>query len=105
MPEKILVCGGNGAGKSTFGRVLATSLGYVFRDIEDYYYPNRHIGEAYRDARSKQDVTAALLRDLTRHDKIIYVRDWLEGAKIPYITLDGTLQIEEMLRSTIAQIS
>lgn len=38
-PKRILICGLNGAGKSTLGRALAEASGYVFRDIEDYYFP------------------------------------------------------------------
>ncbi len=39
MGNKVIICGGNGAGKSTLGKRLAEVLGWTFRDIEDYYFP------------------------------------------------------------------
>lgn len=38
MESKIITCGCNGAGKSTLGQALAERMGYIFKDIEDYYY-------------------------------------------------------------------
>ena len=35
----ILICGLNGTGKSTLGRMLAERLGYGFIDNEDLYFP------------------------------------------------------------------
>ncbi|MER2151019.1 MAG: shikimate kinase, partial [Candidatus Limivicinus sp.] len=35
----ILICGPNGTGKSTLGRMLAERLGYRFIDNEDLYFP------------------------------------------------------------------
>ena len=39
MSAGILVCGLNGAGKSTIGRALAEALGYEFIDSEELYFP------------------------------------------------------------------
>ena len=38
MSNRIIVCGGNGVGKSTLGKRLAEELGYIFKDIEEYYF-------------------------------------------------------------------
>ena len=35
----ILICGLNGAGKSTIGKVLANRMGYEFIDNEDLFFP------------------------------------------------------------------
>lgn len=35
----ILICGLNGTGKSTLGRILADRLGYEFIDNEDLFFP------------------------------------------------------------------
>ena len=66
MPHKIVLCGGNGAGKSTMGRALAQALNLRFLDIEQYYFPDRLPNEAYGTARSQEEVTALLLEDLQK---------------------------------------
>ena len=37
--DRIALVGRNGAGKSTLGKRFAEVLGWTFRDIEDYYFP------------------------------------------------------------------
>jgi len=69
MANKILLCGLNGAGKSTLGRKLAEVSGWKFADAEDYYFP--HPGD-YTFSRTKEEVTALLLRDLERHGSFIF---------------------------------
>ncbi len=46
----------NGAGKSTFGKSLAETLGYQFRDIEDYYFPKTDENYLYAAARTREEV-------------------------------------------------
>ena len=62
--KRILVCGLNGAGKSTFGRALAAELGIAFFDIEDFYFPGREEGAPYVSSLSREEVTARLLTAL-----------------------------------------
>lgn len=64
MAHKLIICGGNGAGKSTLGRMLARQAGWVFRDAEDYYFPERREGGAYAAPRSRQEVAARMQADL-----------------------------------------
>ena len=66
MLHKIVLCGGNGAGKSTMGRALAQALNLRFLDIEQYYFPDRLPNEAYGAARTQEEVTALLLADLQK---------------------------------------
>ncbi len=54
----ILVCGLNGAGKTTFGRALAEKINYRFVDIEDLYFPD---GSSYANPRSGDEARSALL--------------------------------------------
>ncbi len=54
----ILVCGLNGAGKTTFGRALAEKINYRFIDIEDLYFPD---GCDYANPRSSDEARSALL--------------------------------------------
>ena len=52
----LLICGLNGAGKSTIGRALANRLGYCFIDNEDLYFPKADPSYAFSDPRSKEEV-------------------------------------------------
>ena len=72
MTENIIVCGLNGSGKSTFGKMLAVTLGCRFKDAEDYYFPEKQnidyrdpaSGNPYKKSRTKDECAALLLRDL-----------------------------------------
>ena len=61
MKNHILICGLNGSGKSTFGKALAKEIDAAFKDIEDFYFPNRRAVDAYTDPRSKEEVSELLL--------------------------------------------
>ncbi len=69
--NRILVCGLNGAGKSTFGRALAEKLGIPFFDIEEFYFPGRGEGEPYTGSRSRAEVSAALLTAMKAHERFV----------------------------------
>ncbi len=60
----IFVCGLNGAGKTTFGKVLADELGYRFIDIEELYFPNSN---SYANPRSQEEAWAALAELIEKH--------------------------------------
>ena len=68
---KIIVCGLNGAGKSTVGKALARRLGFPFRDIEDYYFPDGSGDYKYRSSRTREEVSALLLRDLRELEHVV----------------------------------
>ena len=55
MKEGILICGLNGAGKSTIAKQLATHLNYTYLDVEDFYFP---VKNDYKNIRSKQEMEA-----------------------------------------------
>jgi len=67
--EKIIVCGLNGAGKSTFGRALSKALGYKFADIEDYYFSPDDV--TYSHPKSKEEVSKLLCGDITSNENFI----------------------------------
>lgn len=71
MKPHIIVCGLNGCGKSTFGKALAKKLNAVFKDIEDYCFPNRQVDDVYTVPRSKEDVSEELLKDFLVWDMIV----------------------------------
>ena len=76
MKNHILICGLNGSGKSTFGKALAKEINAAFKDIEDYYFPNRRAVDAYTDPRSK---TVAILLFFCYHIKKDYDRRKANG--------------------------
>ena len=64
----ILICGLNGTGKSTLGRMLADRLGYEFIDNEDLYFPKTDPSYAFSGPRSKEEVIR-LLEERIRENK------------------------------------
>lgn len=72
MGNKIIVCGGNGAGKSTFGKCLAEKLGYEFLDIEDYYFVSGDSDYSYRNSRTYDEVCDLLYEDLKKYENCIF---------------------------------
>lgn len=58
----ILLCGLNGSGKSTVGKVLAQRLGWEFLDIEDCFFPKDDPDYRYSHPRSKEEAGALLLQ-------------------------------------------
>ena len=91
MKNHILICGLNGSGKSTFGKALAKEINAAFKDIEDYYFPNRRAVDAYTDPRSKEEVSELLLNDLLVLDKIV----------LAAVKADYSKEIENMFSKAI----
>ena len=56
----ILICGLNGTGKSTLGRILADRLRYEFIDDEDLFFPKADPSYAFSSPRSKEEVIRLL---------------------------------------------
>ncbi|MBQ8799256.1 MAG: AAA family ATPase [Lachnospiraceae bacterium] len=71
MGNKVIICGGNGAGKSTLGKRLAKELGWTFRDIEDYYFPEKDSENKYATGRTGEEVAELLVEDMKRHENLI----------------------------------
>ena len=71
MAENIIVCGMNGAGKTTFGKALADKIGYSFVDIEDLFFPDKSSDYKYEVSRSEEEVSQLLFDILTSGENIV----------------------------------
>ena len=68
----ILICGLNGAGKSTVGRILAARMGYDFIDNEDLYFPKTDSKYEYSDPRSKEEAVHILEERIKENHNFVF---------------------------------
>ena len=68
----ILICGLNGTGKSTLGRILADRLGYEFIDNEDLFFPKADPSYAFSGPRSKEEVIRLLEERIGENSRFIF---------------------------------
>ena len=69
----ILLCGLNGVGKSSIGRILAKRMSYQFIDNEDLYFPKNDKSYMFSNPRSKEEVIHILEEKISKEDKFIFV--------------------------------
>ncbi len=68
----ILICGLNGTGKSTLGKVLAEKLHFYFIDDEDLYFPKTNPDYIYASPRTQEEVEELLLRKIKVHENFVF---------------------------------
>lgn len=68
---RMIICGLNGAGKSTMGKALAEKMRIRFIDIEDLYFPKADTDYKYASPRTREEVAALLLHEIETHENII----------------------------------
>ena len=68
----ILICGLNGTGKSTLGRILANRLEYEFIDNEDLFFPRTDPSYAFSGPRSKEEVIRLLEERTGENSRFIF---------------------------------
>ena len=68
----ILICGLNGTGKSTLGRMLADRMGYEFIDNEELFFPKTDPSYMFSDPRSKEEVIRLLEERISDNDRFIF---------------------------------
>lgn len=71
MEHKIIVCGLNGAGKSTIVRAMGNRTGWATGDIEDYYFPKTDLAHPWAVRRTEEKIAVLLQHDLRAHDNFI----------------------------------
>ena len=69
MANGIILCGLNGCGKTTLGRLVAERLGWRALDVEPYWFPS---AENYGESRAREEVQALLLADLERSEGFVF---------------------------------
>ena len=68
----ILICGLNGTGKSTLGRLLADRMEYEFIDNEDLFFPKADPSYAFSNPRSKAEVIQLLEEKISRNNQFVF---------------------------------
>ena len=68
----ILICGLNGTGKSTLGRILAGRMGYEFIDNEDLFFPKTDSSYMFSCPRSEEEAIRLLEERISANSRFIF---------------------------------
>ena len=69
MEKGIIICGLNGSGKTTTGRLVAERLGIKRMDVEDYYFLDSEI--PFTVSRTKDEVRELMWADIQKHKEYV----------------------------------
>ena len=97
----IMICGLNGTGKSTLGRMLADRMGYEFIDNEDLYFPKTDSSYMFSNPRNKKEVIRLLEERISNNKQFIFASvkgDYGDTliASLDYIVL---IEVPEQIRN------
>ena len=97
----ILICGLNGTGKSTLGRLLAERMDYEFIDNEDLFFPKADPSYTFSNPRSKEEVIRLLEEKISGNSRFIFAAvkgDYGDRliASLDYIVL---IEVPKQIRS------
>ena len=68
----ILICGLNGVGKSTLGRILADRMGYEFIDNEDLFFPKTDPSYMFSGPRSEEEAIRLLEEKISGNNRFVF---------------------------------
>lgn len=69
MANGIILCGLNGCGKTTLGKLIAERLGWQAMDVEPYWFPS---SDTYTSSRTREEVQQLLLADMERSKGFVF---------------------------------
>ena len=85
MKKGIIICGLNGCGKTTTGRLVAEKLGIKRMDVEDYYFLDSEI--PFSVSRTKDEVRELMWAEIQLHKSYVLSSvgcDWGEKIENTY---------------------
>lgn len=90
----ILICGLNGTGKSTLGRMLADRMGYEFIDNEDLFFPKADPSYTFSGPRGEEEVIRLLEERVSANSRFIFAAVRGNYGKKLIASLDHIVLIE-----------
>ena len=72
MGTGIIICGLNGAGKSTIGKALAKKLDFHFIDNEELYFPKTDPHYTYASPRTHEEVEQLLFSEIKTYENFVF---------------------------------
>ena len=100
----ILICGLNGAGKSTIGRILAERLSFQFIDNEDVYFPKTDSSYAFSNPRSDAEAIRILEVLIDKNDRFIFAAVRGDYGDKLLSKLDGVILVEAPKRIRLERV-
>ena len=97
----ILICGLNGVGKSTLGRILADRMGYEFIDNEDLFFPKTDPSYMFSGPRSEEEAIRLLEEKISGNNRFIFaaVRGSYGGKLIASLDHIVLIEVPKQIRS------
>ncbi len=97
MYKGIMICGLNGCGKTTTGRLVAERLGIFRMDVEDYYFLPSEV--PFSVSRTKDEVRQLMWADIQKHKNFVLSSvgcDWgdeIEGSLVLAVFLTAPKEV------------
>ena len=100
MGTGILICGLNGTGKSTLGKVLAQKLHFYFIDSEGLSFPKTDSNYIYASPRTRKEVGKLLLSEIKTHINFVFatVKGGYDEAIYPFLQYAVLIEVPKDLR-------
>ncbi|MBO4367921.1 MAG: AAA family ATPase [Clostridia bacterium] len=90
----ILICGLNGVGKSTIGRMLAERLSWRFIDNEDLFFPKDDLNYLFSHPRKREEVITLLEEAVTKDKRYVFTAVRGDYGSVFLATIEKAVLIE-----------